>query len=292
MALTLEAETDEILSLPEFLEYLRREVDPRDEASVLAAAPKLRALANHRTFLRDELHKHLACWRNPTRGSTYISQTFTLGDVANLHVRANVWHPKGAEPPTAKGEGEQTLYGLPHDHSFGFLTVGYFGPGYRTAIYEYDPSTVSGVAGERVDLTFLEETTLPVGKVMYYRPCIDVHEQGYPPAFSVSLNVTLMRPDANDRDEFYFDLERKTIVAFSGPSQAGRLLLCQVAASMGDARTQELLASVAKKADSPRLRAEAYDALARSIGAVAWRPGLDDPHEYVRTRARAALEAV
>src|SRR5689334_17711347 len=101
MALTLEAETSRIITLPELLDYLRDHVDSRDEASVLAAAPMLRALANNRTFLREELHRKLCAWRAPSRELTYVSQTFTLGNVRDLHVRANVWHPKGGGPPTA-----------------------------------------------------------------------------------------------------------------------------------------------------------------------------------------------
>ncbi len=276
MALTLEAETDRVVTLPEFLDYVRAHVDSRDEASVLAAAPMLRALANNRSFLRDELHKQLAAFRTPDRGSTYVSQTFSLGTVKDLNVRANVWHPRGHEPPTANTEGEQTLYGLPHDHSFGFLTVGYWGPGYWTAIYEYDGDRVGGVPGERVDLQFLEKTTLPVGKVMYYRPCRDVHEQGYPPAFSISLNLAVIRPNVADRDQYYFDLENQRIVAFSGPVQAGRLLLCEVAGDMGDERTLDLLSGARGAPRSlPVFGSRAYRrALARRRGAQAeWRSG-------------------
>ena len=261
MALTIDANTDRVMTLPEFLEYLEKYVDSRDEASVIAAAPAFRALANNRAFLREELNRQMRAWREPMN-DVYLSQTFQLGRAKDLFVRANVWSPRGAEPPTARVEGEMTLYGLPHDHAFSFLTVGYWGPGYRTAIYEYDSTSIGGEPGELVELAFLEETTLPFGKVMYYRACRDVHEQGYPPAFSISLNVTLVPPELVDRDQFYFDLERKRIVAWSGPVQAARIQLCRVAATLGNSETEAHLAAIAARARSPRLRAEAYAALA------------------------------
>src|SRR5262249_58797067 len=127
-----------------------------------------------------ELNAQLRGWR-AWDGRGYLSQTFQLGQAGDLYVRANIWHPRGQEPPTARVAGEMSLYGLPHDHAFSFLTVGYWGPGYRTAIYEYDRQRVVGRIGEAVDLTFLEETTLPIGKVMYYRACPDVHDPASPP---------------------------------------------------------------------------------------------------------------
>jgi hypothetical protein len=285
MADTLPAETDETIDLAAFVDYLRREVDARDEASVLAAAPKLRALANHRTFLRDALTGALRRFRDGKVGG-YVSQTFQLARAGDLYVRANVWYPEGAEPPTAQPAGAMTLYGLPHDHAFSFLTVGYWGPGYETSIYEYDPQTVLGEPGEDVDLRFLETTTLPTGKVMFYRASRDVHAQGYPPAFSISLNVTVFPPSAADRNQLYFDLENRKIAALSGPVQSGRVLLCRVAAALGDGETEGHLEAIAARAASPYLRLEAYRALASRLSPSARvdlaRKAMNDPHPRVR----------
>jgi hypothetical protein len=293
VALTLDAETDRIIGLAELLLHLERHADARDEASVIAAAPMLRALANNRSFLRDELHRQLTSWRDP-RPTIYTSQTFALGGANGIFVRANVWNPRGAEPPTARVDGEMTLYGLPHNHAFAFLTVGYWGPGYRTAIYECDPGAIGGDPDESVELRFLEETTLPVAKVMYYRACVDVHEQGYPPAFSISLNVTVVSPEVAERGQFYFDLEHRKIVAWSGVEQTARLQLCQLAAAIGNRQTEEHLAAITVRAMSPHVRAEAYAALAKLRGvrgaAEVWRAALADRDARVRARARAALE--
>jgi hypothetical protein len=299
VALTLEAHTDETLDLEALLSHLRDHADARDEASVIEAAPKLRALANHRTFLAEELSRRLLGWRTQERARVeYISETFTLGYAGSLCVRANVWTPA---PPNAteQGRGRITLYGLPHDHNFSFLTCGYVGPGYETVIYEVDPQSVRGVVGEETPLTFLERTTLPAGKVMFYRACRDVHEQGFPTAFSVSLNVTLVPPAVVDRDQYYFDTEAQRIVGFSGPIQAGRMMLCRLAAELGDAGTASALEELAARHASPRVRAEAYTSLAtltaRTSASPAaaldvWRRALADAHPQVTALARTRLD--
>jgi hypothetical protein len=93
------------------------------------------------------------------------------------------------------------------------MTVGFFGPGYETTIYEYDSSKVTGFVGESVDLRFLETTQLPPGKVMLYRPHADVHAQYPPSELSISLNL-MVRDATEKRDQFCApDLSRSARLA-------------------------------------------------------------------------------
>jgi hypothetical protein len=48
MAVTLDADTQQVITLDEYVDFISREVDADDEASILASAPMLRALANNR----------------------------------------------------------------------------------------------------------------------------------------------------------------------------------------------------------------------------------------------------
>ena len=64
MALTLEADTQDVVTLEEYVDYIVRQVDVDDEASILASAPKLRALANNRRMVGDYLTEELRTWKN------------------------------------------------------------------------------------------------------------------------------------------------------------------------------------------------------------------------------------
>ncbi|MCG6119435.1 MAG: transposase, partial [Blastomonas sp.] len=94
-------------------------------------------------------------------------------------MRANIW--PSAQEAVMRESGEAAfVYGLAHDHNFDFLTVGYFGPGYRSDHYEVDPARIIGKAGDAVDLRFVGSSVLHLGRVMHYRARRDVHCQ-YPP---------------------------------------------------------------------------------------------------------------
>lgn len=73
------------------------------------------------------------------------------------------------------------------------MTVGYYGPGYETELYQYNPKEVNGYVGETVELEHLGRTKLPNGRVMVYREKVDVHTQFPPAQLSVSLNLMVTR---------------------------------------------------------------------------------------------------
>lgn len=113
------------------------------------------------------------------------------------------------------------MLGLPHDHNFDFLTLGYFGPGYWSDYYEYDYGEVTGWRGEAVpSLRRIERSRLEQGKLMLYRAHIDVHAQYAADALSVSLNIMHTTGAQGWLDQYRFDLERRRSGRLSRPAPA------------------------------------------------------------------------
>ncbi|MXP27233.1 transposase [Porphyrobacter algicida] len=160
--------------------------DPADERSHATAALALRRLGNNRAFLGDMLVEGLReRHREIGETSAYGAQAIMLARLPGGHlIRANIW-PSENDACFQVSGARSFVYGLPHDHNFSFLTVGYFGPGYESDYYEYDHAETIGYRGERPALRFIERCALSEGKLMLYRAHVDVHAQL--PAFHVGL---------------------------------------------------------------------------------------------------------
>jgi hypothetical protein len=294
MALTIETTTDAKIDLDEFQEYLRANFDSADPESAIAAAEPLRALANNERFLTDRLNSDLLKGDDFQIGNDYTAQTFVLASHRNWFVRANIWTPPSNIPEMIAAEKELFPYLVPHDHNFSFLTVGYWGSGYWTRLYEYDPTSVTGEPGEKVDLHYVGRTSLTRGKVMHYRASKDIHSQEHPEEFSVSLNLMIARPEEYARDQYFFDLESETISKVSGKQNSGGVLICEMAGVIGDSTTAAALDALSATHGSARVRAACYTSLAKlepsSVEQV-WNRALSDPHAYVRKTALHTLQS-
>jgi hypothetical protein len=298
MALTIDIATDRVISLSEYLEYVETNCDPDDDDSVCESANMLLALANNRTFIAERITQELLAWQSFQLDNSYTSQTLEFGRAGRFSVRANIWEP----PPVTSSDiirawhDKLHYYLVPHDHTFKFLTVGYHGSGYATSIYEIEPDRVSGRTGDLVSMRLLEHTTLPKGKVMFYRARRDVHVQAHPAEFSVSLNLLVQETGGNVHDQHFFDLERSTIasVPMFG-SNASRILMCRLARHFGDDSTTPALEEIAAVHPAHRVRAEAYAALVANAQGSAqrlWQRALSDVHPFVKKTAHAALTAL
>ena len=106
-------------------------VDFDDPERLDNAALWLRRLGNDKQFLGDVLIAELAQrHREDVLDSAYGPQVVMLAPPnGNFFVRANLWPSTDGHMLRASG-GTSFVYGLPHDHNFSFLTLGYFGPGY------------------------------------------------------------------------------------------------------------------------------------------------------------------
>ena len=236
--------------------------NPEDENSLYHAAGWLRRLGNDQTFLGDILIEELAQrHREDGLDNAYGPQVMMLAPPnGQFFIRANIW-PAADDYMVRASGGDAFVLGLPHDHNFNFLTLGYFGPGYWSDYYEYDYADVIGYRGEAVpSLKFIERSRLEQGKIMLYRAHLDVHAQGAADSLSVSLNIMQTTGAQGWLDQYRFDLERGEIggIVSPGPSEA----FLKVAVALGSDEALDLAHRFARQHPSDRLRLAAWDALA------------------------------
>lgn len=277
----IEAECGEAIGLGDLVEILETQgFDPSDEESIAAFGPALGRLANNRRFLGDlvidELKDHCSTQRGRNH---YSSQVILLhGTSRKFVLRANFWPAEGDGVMVNSGR-DPFFYGLPHDHNFSFLTVGYLGSGYWSDHYEYDYGRVLGVPGEDVELRFVERSRLSPGKVLLYRKNFDVHSQLPPDDLSVSLNILALSPASEFRDQYSFDTGRSTIARVINASALETLV--RLAGQIGGANGAELIDRFASHHPSERIRFAAWRARADRAA---------DPEARIGEYERAAAE--
>lgn len=294
MAITIPCDTDQVLDLDEYMAYVEEHVDVRDEDALAASAVKLRQLANNRDLIVDRINRELEDWTAFQTDNTYTSQTLMLASRKTFYVRANMWLPPAALPRDQEWQDRLFFYRVPHDHNFSFLTVGHFGSGYETTIWEYDRATVKGEPGEEVPLTLLEKTSLPLGKVMLYRACRDVHSQEHPKECSISLNLIASPPEILKINQYTFDTDACRIASNVQRAISGHIFLCSLAQHVGNGATSDALDKLAHTHFAARVRVAAATALAAREPAAAhdeiWRFVSADRDPAVRDAATMALD--
>ncbi len=242
--------------------------DARDDASINHAARWLRRLGNNRDFLAemmlDELRGH---HREAAESSGYTAQSIILSGAQNgFFLRANIWPSPQDAAYKASGAGT-FVYGLPHDHNFDFLTLGYFGPGYASDYWEYDYQAVSGWVGETAGLRSTGRATLDPGKLMLYRAHLDVHRQLPPSGMSVSLNVMGVDPAQGWYDQYSFDPAADEITGILNPTSTETFL--RIAVGLGGAEALDLAEQFGHSHPSDRMRLASFEARSLLHGAEA-----------------------
>lgn len=263
-------------------------VDFDDPERLDNAARWLRRLGNDKQFLGDVLIAELAQrHREDVLDSSYGPQVVMLAPPnGNFFIRANLW-PSTDEHMLRASGGTSFVYGLPHDHNFSFLTLGYFGPGYWSDYYEYDYEAVIGHRGEPVpSLRFVERSRLDEGKLMLYRAHRDVHAQHPADALSVSLNIMHTTGAQGWLDQYRFDLDQRRIGAIvsGGPSEA----FVRIAVGLGGAEARDLAERFAHRHPSDRMRLACWDALASQTTHAGERDALWQRAERAGSRLVAA----
>ena len=236
--------------------------NPDDEDSLAHGALMLRRLGNNKTFLGDILVDYLAAHhRDDPLDNSYGPQVIMLArpSTGNCFLRANIWPSRDEHMLRASGS-DAFVYGLPHDHNFNFLTLGYFGPGYWSDYYEFDYADVVGWRGEKVDLRPIGRQRLDEGKIMLYRAHIDVHAQLPADALSVSLNIMHTSGAQGWLDQYRIDTAKGEIGAIlsHGASEA----FLRIAVGLGGDEACDLAHRFARHHPSDRMRLHAWDALA------------------------------
>tara|TARA_B100000678_G_scaffold45007_1_gene34827 strand:+ start:5902 stop:6702 length:801 start_codon:yes stop_codon:yes gene_type:complete len=251
------------ISLDECITRLDREgFDPCDEQSLTNTAELLAGLAANRTFLGDILIAELSGEGTREEATAYGPQAIMLRSPANGYfLRANIW-PARDDPAYQSSGAASFVYGLPHDHNFDFLTVGYFGPGYVSDYYEYDYESVAGAVDEAVDLRFVERSALSEGRVLHYRAHRDVHCQHPPESLSVSLNICAANPAQGWFDQYRFDVDRGRIAGALNAS-ANEVLL-RLGIALGSDEAQNAAQHFARDHPSAAMRRVAIALLRQS----------------------------
>ncbi len=264
----IDAQTDEVIDLDTLLDLVDGGgFDARDEDNFASFGLALKKLANNRDFLTDLVLAELkARCERQLRDNQYTSQVILLPTRSPKYImRANFW--PSANDSIVKNSGvDPFFYGVPHDHNFSFLTVGYLGTGYWSEYYEYDYENVAGHVGESVDLKFVEKSRLEQGKVMLYRAHRDVHNQLLADEMSISLNILETDYSIGFREQYRFDLERGTISGLLNMTPLEPLLA--LSAHFGGGNGQDLLADFATRHPSERMRWKALEAQAGALAGV------------------------
>lgn len=291
MALKLTVDPAGEIDLDEFIDFVNREVDPRDRDSIVGAAPKLRTLSEDRELVVRRLNEQV---ENLFSGLTIPSaQAIFLGAGEDFYLRANLW-PSTADISSGRVYQDRFSYHLAHDHNYDFLTVGYHGPGYRTDIYEYDFGSLRGQPGEAVDIRFLESVHFRTGMIMFYRASEDLHVQYPPEDLSISLNLMISGPEVRLREQYFFDLERKCLLDYPIEADVSRRVsLLRIAAATGDGNTRGLLEDLSRTHPCRRTRLAAYQALAQLApgeAAALWQRASGDREVLVSDAARQHLD--
>ena len=270
MPRVIDCQTDEKLELAELVELLGTgDFDSSDEDNFASWGLQLRKLANDRTFLADlmmaELKQRCA---GQLRDNQYSPPVVLLHahPKSDFVLRANIW-PALQDSVVRHSGSDPFFYGVPHDHNFSFLTVGYLGPGYWSDYYEYDYGSVVGYPGESVELRFVEKARLEEGKVMLYRAHKDIHLQLPAESMSVSLNILEAAHSSVFRDQYLFDVESRTISGIMTRTSLEPMLA--LTAHYGGEEGEGLLRDFAAAHPSDRVRWAALRAQAAAA------PGLD-----------------
>ncbi len=262
----IDAQTEERLELAELIELLETgDFDAKDEDNFASWGVQLRKLANDRTFLADLIIAELKqrC-DGQVRDNQYGAQVMMLhGRSSKFFMRANFW-PALKDSIVRHSGIDPFFYGVPHDHNFSFLTVGYLGPGYWSDYYEYDYGEVIGYPGEDVNLRFVEKARLEEGKVMLYRAHKDIHLQLPADEISVSLNIVESSHSTTFRDQYRFDVENRKIDAIITRMSLEPML--SLAAHFGGEEGMDLLDTFAASHPSERIRWCALRARAATAG--------------------------
>lgn len=259
-------------------------VDLADEASIARCAALLSGLARNRHFLADRVIAELkASYVDQLAASRYSAQVFLLHrSPRGFFLRANLW-PAATDAVYAASGPAAFAYGLPHDHNFHFLTVGYWGPGYVSDYYDYDAEGVDGRIGEPLKLRFVERSSLGEGRMMLYRAHRDIHSQLPPERLSVSLNIMDEGEHVPWRDQYIVDLERGVIARRPTLTPGEILLRCAVHLTDNG---RDVAEQFARTHPVPRVRANALAALAAvaegDARAVVLERGLRDTDARVR----------
>jgi hypothetical protein len=259
MARHLTSQETGVVSLPEFIAWVEKNVDLSDLDSLATAGPMLRKLANDPRLVVRTLNERVMSQGG--RAAIYSSQVLHLGSGKDFYVRANFW-PSNAELAGRRVLSDQFAYDSAHDHNYSFVTTAYDGPGYFTELYEADLDRLPDQPGESVDLRFIERHHFRKGQTMLYEAHRDVHLQFAPEEFSVSLNLVAVTPDVRIKEQRFYDLQRMVLVEYPGDTDVSkRVSIVRMLGALGDENSVQVLYDLMHSSPCRRTKLAAIESL-------------------------------
>ena len=178
-------------------------------------------------------------------GVTSINSTagaLAIFRIDSYLVRINVWIPQ-PEPPIANDVFSSATGVELHDHYFSFITRGLVGPGYQTDIYSLDKRKLKSEVGAIAPIDFIETTSLPSGKMMYWHKGEDVHRVTAPISPSASVNLATLHPKRNGLTH-HFDPVKKIVTHMTNGDEdkRGRTAILRIASIFcGDSLSEKYI---------------------------------------------------
>ncbi|ALN89977.1 MULTISPECIES: hypothetical protein [Lysobacter] len=295
MAYTLNATATSTASEDDLFDYIFSRVDSMDPDSIADAAPVLAAYASDSGLVARTMAQSMRSILDGQPPPFVAPQCYVIARRRHIMIRANVWTPLKQTGALRKNEERVYSYDTAHDHNFNFLTIGYFGAGYRTHIVQIDPSQLNGEIGDSAPILDSEVTSLPKGKIMLYQAHRDVHRQAPPDELSISLNVLFNNQSQISKCQYNFVIEeeRARILSYTSASIHSRLsMLAEMAVMVGG---DELMGLFNDIVDAPllppRMRLMCLEGLREDQ--AAYRGAMErlyaDESDMVRLHARSAL---
>jgi hypothetical protein len=264
MAILTNVDSQQVLSVDEFIDHVEANTDLTDRDSVVACAEMLQGLANNKRVFLDSVNRSLKNM-GTARVSAYSPANSLLGKgrTKPFVVRANFWPPITTQAAAKDVEQELFSYNLVHDHNFSFLTTNYFGPGYETDVWTYrHPGSVHGEIGEKVQLDFQGRLNLAPKTQIFFEQGVDVHTQLPPPDFSVSINLLITEAATRLRPQHIVDPVRSIITGYPlGTISSRRVVLMKIASEIGDGNTLDILDQIKKTTPCHRTRSASEGAI-------------------------------
>lgn len=191
-------------------------------------------------------------------------QSFMLGMGTDYYLRVNVWLPE-FQHAHSKYENAIYAYDLAHNHDFHLLTVGYFGNGYVTDLYEISNEDAVKTPGQEIQLTNHLREQLSKGKVIYFKPYNDVHVQHHPSNLSISINLIFINDD-RPLEQLLFNVKTSKIEEYLELSvQARCKTAIDIASLIGNQDTLHLLRDLSEQHPHHRVRNAAKEVLNESV---------------------------
>ncbi|PSH12430.1 hypothetical protein B7R74_20310 [Yersinia pseudotuberculosis] len=205
MAVKVKTKENSSLTLKEFilfletsgnLEKLRNSIYSSEVMSDTAS--QLRALAASKEHILSIIIKDLENTDHFQPQNYEQTQGFVLHSTPYYTIRLMLWIPPEHQAGTVP-----LSYNIAHDHTVDLMTVGFFGPGYRTSLYEFDYNEPIQRTDGLTRLDYKGEMYLRENEVIYYFANKDVHIQHEPESLSVSLNLVISKPDTSVRQTIF-----------------------------------------------------------------------------------------